>query len=79
MDNIKKSLQNVRKPKINRHTKTPIQLIEIQSDGFHTINIDISGRYLQVYTNDSYNNPHRNLLTCIDRNTKLIEVDRDYS
>ena len=61
--------------KINRHTKSEVLPLEIPSQRFETVNIDIVGPLPPSYLPGSeYHCSFRYLLTCIDRNTKWIEA-----
>lgn len=65
-----KSIQSI----INRHTKTPIQSIDITAR-FYTVHIDIVGPHPPAKIKmDPYNKPFHYILTCINRSMRLIEA-----
>ena len=61
--------------KVYKHTKSPIQTLEISPARFHTVHIDILGPLPPAKSpNSSYIRPYRYSLTCIDRTTRWIEA-----
>ena len=61
--------------KVYKHTKSPIQMLEIPSTRFHTVHIDIVGPLPpEKSPNSSYISPYRYILTCIDRTTRWVET-----
>ena len=69
------SCTSCQQTKIYRHTKSPVQTLEIPSSRFHTVHIDIIGPLPPAKcSNNPYINPCRYVLTCIDRTSRWIEA-----
>ena len=61
--------------KVYKHTKSPIQTLEIPSARFHTVHIDIVRPLPPAKSpNSSYISPYRYILTCIDHTTRWVEA-----
>ena len=63
------------KQKSKKHTKSPIQTLEIPSARFHTVHIDRAGSLPPAKNlNDPYLSPYRYVFTCINCTSHWIEV-----
>ena len=58
--------------KVYKHTKSPIQTLEIPSARFHTVHIGPLPP--AKCPNSIYISPYRYILTCIDRTTRWVEA-----
>ena len=66
---------NCQQAKISRHTKSSPLPLEISSERFETIHIDIVGPLpASTSPGSEYQYSYRYILTCIDRNTNWIEA-----
>lgn len=80
--NIDKDIRNwtrectaCQKSKVHRHTRSKLEPINIPSERFQTVHIDIVGPLSVAHAlDDSHIIPYRYILTCIDRSTKWIEA-----
>ena len=61
--------------KVNKHTKSAVSNFNLPSERFQTVHIDLVGPLCPAkLPGETYTNPARYILTCVDRCTRWVEV-----